>query len=580
MPAGKKNNRKEKKEKSNKLKISDNTVSQDQDKVAVENQPPKQNKFKKNRKQEVMSLQNSLTKFILENITLFCDKEKYFQNLQNLSKDVQNQILAGLPAEKLKCKGRKPINFKGLSLLLNDKTQELYLDRLVSIFPKNTAYRQDQQVKILTLIATEAINLSTLDVGSLFRFDFYQEDLSRTICKMRNLETLVIPFCHLTYPNLRDLCKNLRNLQYLNFDHLYFPPNCDYGNLEEFKSCFSGLKQLVYVPDESLPASHYSHDVQLYRNCLQHLPQIEIVQAPAYDLQWMVLCDRLITPWSIHQLPEGPSALRSLCTTPTTQPLHTAFPEVTHLMVTWKGDWYMNTRETELLPLLQFSKIEGLQLVKPPSASIVDRFLKAYGPGLQFLVIHQAAEPITFDRTLPQLTGLKLSLTPLSNLGFDSQEVFPKLEELEWTLAEQRLTNAFRLSLILSSPTLEIVKIHRIYPEIFHLLDLQCISVAMNDEQQPLLQNLTNLNLGFYHPNSEVDSRTKSIFQASASLVKSACNRLTNLSTVEFSVRPGGKKEKGLTSEQLVLARIEELKRFVDNDQEFFDCLVNFRIGA
>ncbi|XP_065336354.1 uncharacterized protein LOC135937189 [Cloeon dipterum] len=381
---------------------------------------------------------------------------------------------------------------KAVSLLISSETKKFEFGGLLSYTKRNNVLRNT--FKILQIL-TRAPNLEHLIINVKEKFENHhypllEERSIQAISRMENLKILKIIEFAVKYDDMKSICKVLKKLQYVEFFHIDFSDTRleDLGaDIEDFKSSFSRLTVILF---ESARVMLCPFERKLKRLCLQNLPNLKII----YKCQDYTNFD---SPLEESLIPVEPCVLRHLCISPSTSDLPSVFPEVTNLHVRFPRNEI--TDEDKLKSILRFSSIECLLLNFPPTFSIFERVIGAYGANLHTLIIIAVeitdGESPSFSRifaSCPKLQKLVLSGVDISDYK-KPIDTFAPLREFEWTPYDTGL-QTFEVTNILSAlPNLEKITLSDL--ESLEVDDLK--KLASNIKENKILGKLTEIKLIF-----------------------------------------------------------------------------------
>ncbi|CAB3386285.1 Hypothetical predicted protein [Cloeon dipterum] len=338
--------------------------------------------------------------------------------------------------------------------LLCPQIQEITLNGMLTFSPEH--YRETALSQILLMIAIHAPNVLSLTLSaeksSCEQFELFKRAQVETLGRLKKLRKLKLDSHQVKYAEAKEICKQLPHLTYFDVrldmsDKSIVQEN----NIEDFKEAFSQLKVFLFPSEWWCDSTRY-----LFKRCLQHLPQLEVVQG--------CVCSSLYAPTLASPDNFGdslqPSALCYLNVDwkAISRPWHLKFPNVRHLHL--EGNYGVSMEYIK--PVLQFKKIESLEL-NDFGGKEEKTLIKTYGHNLHTLQLVFLSSP-------PQIE-LK---TIFSNC--------PKLQtivlQFTWVTSDST-KNAF-LSNILQAPTLETISLSY---ENYDVEDLKAVSALIAEKK-------------------------------------------------------------------------------------------------
>ncbi|CAB3385869.1 Hypothetical predicted protein [Cloeon dipterum] len=343
-------------------------------------------------------------------------------------------------------------------------------------------------LEFLNLICAKATNLKFLEILGFDDLSVPNETFCDAICKLRNLISLNIWNIHITYTNLKAMCKNLKSLTHL-YTRLHFDPSFDESNEREIEE-LQIFSNLIYFQNGV-------NDEKFTLNCIQHLPKLQSIDN----------CTTSIAEQLLDRCPDQKFALTHMELTELTanKEVHMNFPDVTDLEVRYRNS------DISVIPdsLPKFSKIEILSSSCFPSVDTMIRFLDAYGHGLHSLRLSFCRGQFKLSSILdrcPKLQSLFLSVVSiLPECSRPDIYSFPTgLKELFWHPRFSSDDHAPFLLEILSVPTLESVTLY-MKCENFHLEDIEKLTAMIASRQ--ILGNLRRFKLLVYDMEMDINHR-------------------------------------------------------------------------
>ncbi|CAB3384236.1 Hypothetical predicted protein [Cloeon dipterum] len=416
------------------------------------------------------------------------DNNNFVVKFKSLPNNLRNRVLQVLTSDNLRLKNFDPASScskiqEFFTSLLNKETDGVDLGQLILLIEENYLSEGPSLVNLVNPITELAPNIKSLALNRRsYRAPCTVSSgiLLERITTLKYLQTLDMPAQECQSSELMEMYRKLPNLTYLRIQTIVFGSNSN--EIEELTSSFSHLKIFLLATLED----HNEKLTLLRKNCIMNLHEMEIVGIKATDVIHSA-CERL------RFLPTKVSALRHLRTYPTSLQLREIFPNVTHLLVNCQEV----QEEGDTTKLLQFTKIQSLNLKCFQSESIFWKFLEKYGKHLQSLAIHEVSFRIDLgiiSDACPVLESLTLSEVVTSSPGALS---FRELKKISWALPNMVGEN-IRLSSILSSPKLENVSLSNIEigsdGEInLNLRDMKKLSTMISTNQ--ILNALTCLSV-------------------------------------------------------------------------------------
>ncbi|CAB3386369.1 Hypothetical predicted protein [Cloeon dipterum] len=438
--------------------------------------------------------------------------------------------------------------------LLCPQIKEITLNGMLTFSPKK--YREIALSQILILIATHAPNVLSLTLNvkkSSVKFEFWRRRARvQAIARLNKLRKLKLDTHQVKYAEAKEICQKLPKLKYFDVRLDMSDRSIVQDNIEGFKEAFSQLKVFLFPAEWWCETTRY-----LFKQCLQHLPQLEVVQG--------CVCSSLYAPTLASPDNFGdylqPSALCYLKVDwlKLTRPWHLKFPNVRHLHL--EGNYGVSIEYIK--PVLQFKKIESLKLNDFGGKEVVKTLLKTYGHNLHTLKLAFQSFPLKIQLKTIFANCLKLQTIILDHVNISDSSApikfFPPLKQFTWVTSDSA-KNAF-LSNILQAPALETISI---YNENYDVEDLKAVSALIAEKK--ILRQLTN----FRYTSSliEMENVNLEFFRAMSDVIKNALAFLPKLSSVKLALYY---KNNDLisTKEKLVQLGESSLNDFLDifNDE-------------
>ncbi|CAB3386288.1 Hypothetical predicted protein [Cloeon dipterum] len=406
--------------------------------------------------------------------------------------------------------------------LLCPQIQEITLNGMLTFSPEH--YRETALSQILLMIAIHAPNVLSLTLSaeksSCEQFELFKRAQVETLGRLKKLRKLKLDSHQVKYAEAKEICKQLPHLTYFDVrldmsDKSIVQEN----NIEDFKEAFSQLKVFLFPSEWWCDSTRY-----LFKRCLQHLPQLEVVQG--------CVCSSLYAPTLASPDNFGdslqPSALCYLNVDwkAISRPWHLKFPNVRHLHL--EGNYGVSMEYIK--PVLQFKKIESLEL-NDFGGKEEKTLIKTYGHNLHTLQLVFLSSPpqIELKTIFSNCPKLQTIVLVRANISDSSTPIkfFPPLKQFTWVTSDST-KNAF-LSNILQAPTLETISLSY---ENYDVEDLKAVSALIAEKK--ILRQLRKFQ--FISSLIEMESVNKGFFGAISDVIKNASAFLPNLSSVEMTL--------------------------------------------
>ncbi|CAB3379999.1 Hypothetical predicted protein, partial [Cloeon dipterum] len=456
------------------------------------------------------SLAELVTRKVADTFDLYIDQKD--QKLSNLPSTLKQKLLR-IHTEKwklhLSTSARQMEIFRQL---ICKEIEEISINgQLMSGFlsPQSFLY---YFAMILRCAAKHAPNVKSLSFNILTSL---RAEMMEDIGQLKMLVNLDISECVIFIVHLMEICRNLPSLKFVKAIKVVFVNSQDFDDARDLFESFSHLIVLLF---DCLYSTMEEKVKRFWKLCIKHLPNLQAVGKCGTD-------PNSFLELTEEDLPQEPSQLRKLSTKPSSLlDLHLKFPNMRVLRVLYPEGQVYN--DSEVSPLLKFTKIESLELYNVPSIQFVERFVGAYGPRLQRCEIrnpanrHVALELKRIFNSCPELEILILENVAISNC-LTPVTFFSKLREFHWLYTD---TAEICLSNILRAPLLEKFTLHlpggRIEAD-----ELQKLSRMISDGK--ILRNLDSFAVSVNSQEMSVD-----FFHALSSFVKNASAHLPILSKV------------------------------------------------
>ncbi|XP_065333246.1 uncharacterized protein LOC135935100 [Cloeon dipterum] len=475
----------------------------------------------------VKSLQQLAAETVRHNAPLYLYNKERTLLLTSLSNDVKNLVLDRLIRTEYGGPNGIPNTefvdyFQAFSDLLNWKTTEMDLDALMTFCRKKL--RAKFYKKALYLLAEKSTHLQTLEITKNWNAIIGEQHVLRSVCRLRNLQTLTAPDLYLDLSDVMHTCKELEYLTHIELKGINVC-GANYQHVDEFKKCLSRLEVFLFMPVADLSEGKD----KFRRHCIKHLPNVQIfecrVEKQELPLGFLEKDD----------LPFEASALQHLYTVPTMMPLDQFFPEVKSLKVL-----YWVVPEEKIDSLLNFGHVECLELnCSYDVENVVDKFVASYGRGLLELNISGGPNSLYLNEigeSCPLLRKLSIADVIIENEYGSRPAVFPTITEFSWTISSNQ--SRYLLSgLLRSLPNLERLALKKTRVGSFELEDLQKVAELVAEGQLGKRLESFTLNFGVY--SVELHGLATDTLSAFAELIKNSSVFLPNFSTVELSINLG-----------------------------------------
>ncbi|CAB3382307.1 Hypothetical predicted protein [Cloeon dipterum] len=324
--------------------------------------------------------------------------------------------------------------------------------------------------KVMHLIESKSPKVESLTID-LKRITSGERPLKISLLQdLKNLKKLEMLGCNILLADLKFLCREkLPKLQHVEVSKIFISLS-DLHNEENLVKSLSNLRVLLFQEKRLLMPStdryYFKYQTLFERLCIQRLPNLKVFQQMADHTAGKQSTVKFQIQDTIRE------RLQHLTTAQGFEGMHLMFPAITHLRVDEMNE------EKDWRNLLQFPKIESLQICHSPSTAI-EPFLVRYGANLQTLVLSEM-EGARFHQILklcPNLEVLKLQEVTVED-DTDLISDFAKLKRLYWKPADD--FKEAHLSYILAAPDLETLEL---FGNSFKWEDIDYVSGLVSNRQ-------------------------------------------------------------------------------------------------
>ncbi|CAB3383556.1 Hypothetical predicted protein, partial [Cloeon dipterum] len=353
------------------------------------------------------------------------------------------------------------------------------LQALMSFCPIDSGTRKSMFIKVMELIETKSPKVESLRIDLkriISRECIFEISLLRDL---KNLKKLEMPGCNIRLVDLMFLCRNkMPSLQHVQVEIISIS-EANLKNKKKLVKSLFNLRVLLFKEKNLLVASNdrlIKYKTWFECLCIDKLPNLKVFRQMADHTAGIRSTEKFKIRDKVRK------NLQHLTTAQGVEGMHLMFPSVTHLRVDKMNE------ETDWRNLLQFPKIESLQICHSPSKAI-EPFLVRYGANLRTLVLSEI-EGVLFRQIFKLCPNLEVLKLQNVIVGDDTKFIsnFAKLKQLYWKPYDPKKANISNI--LLAAPDLETLEL---FGNSFDWRDIEKVSLLISTER--ILRKLVTFNL-------------------------------------------------------------------------------------